>query len=100
VAEDEYTFDPDLLESDRTLGLRAIYLEEAGTRKAVVAGNALKPCPQCGVRVVAGVLDNGTKIVVETETPMYTMLWYNRATVPTLKVSRGYPAHQCRQTGG
>ena len=99
MAED-YTVDPDLMESERTLGLRAVYVEEAGMQKAAVSRETLQPCPHCGVRVITGVLDNGTTIVVESDTPMYTLLWQNRARFPTLKVSRGYPAHQCRHTGG
>jgi hypothetical protein len=100
MAEEEYTFDPDLLESDRTLGRLAVYVEEAGAKKGVRSETTLHPCPMCGVRIITGVLDNGTTITVESDVPMYTMLWQNRAKCPTLQVSRGYPAHQCRMTGG
>ena len=100
MAEDEYTVDPDLFESDRLVGRAPMYGEESGVQRGSPTKETLRPCPSCGVRVITGVLANGTHIVVESEVPMYTMAWRNRAPLPSLTVSRGYPEHQCRMTGG
>jgi hypothetical protein len=94
--ENDYTSDPDAGESDRTLGRTPLYQEEAGARPGLRSRETLRPCTRCQVSVITGRLDNGTTVLVEPQTAMYTMVWHSREALPTLKEARGYPAHRCR----
>jgi len=99
MAEEAYT--PDLVESDAGLG-RIVLYEEPGARKGMPAGNALAPCEACGVPVILGALEDGTRLAVEQETRIYVLSWQQKAVKgapnpPTFTQSRGYPAHTCRR---
>lgn len=89
--------DPDLFESDLTLGRVPIYQEEAGARPGKASGDTLHPCEACGTPILVGELDTGALVPVEPQVPTYALRWLNRESRPRLLVSRGYPAHQCRR---
>lgn len=90
-----YTEDPDLFESDRTLGHVPIYQEEAGARPEKASRETLHPCEACGTPVLVGELDTGVLVAVEPQVLTYVLRWLNREPRPRLQASRGYPAHQC-----
>jgi hypothetical protein len=104
--ESAFTVDPDLFESDASLGRSVTYTEEAGARRSYPEGNALSFCEACGMPVLLGELENGTRVVVEVETCTYVLYWRQKAlkqgtsNPPTLTASRGYPAHTCRAQKG
>lgn len=92
-----FTEDPDLFESDYTLGRVPIYQEEAGARPGKASGDTLHPCEACGMPILVGELDTGALVAVEPQVLTYVLRWLTREPRPRLKASRGYPAHQCRR---
>lgn len=94
--ESDYTQDPDLFESD--LPLRGpLQYQEAGLRSGKASRETLHPCPTCGSPVIRGALASGQIVTVETDCPMYILLWKNREEMPQLTQSRGYPQHTCQR---
>lgn len=90
----DFTAEPE--ESDRLLGQRVMFYEEAGLGKHTKASRVtLAPCADCGTPVIEGVLDSGVHLVVEPHVLTYTLLWHSSAPYPRLTQSRGYPAHRC-----
>jgi hypothetical protein len=98
---EEHGYTPELLESDVGLGRPVLY-EEPGAKKSYPGGNALAPCASCGALVIAGQLEDGTRLAVEQETLTYVLSWRQKVVKkgqvepPTLTQSRGYPVHTCR----
>ena len=93
--EHDYTEDPDLFESDRTLGGAPIYAEETGPNKGQATPAVRAPCPHCGTIVVTGQTDQGALVAVEPSHQVYTLIWHSGARWPRLTPSRGYVAHLC-----
>jgi hypothetical protein len=93
--ESDYTQDPDLLESDRTLGRSPIYQEEAGAKRAVETDAHLVHCQGCGHLILWGETIHGQRLAVEPEQQTYVVVWQPREQHPRFLPSRGYVAHWC-----
>jgi hypothetical protein len=59
---------------------------------------AYRPCEACGMQVLWGLTESGTRLALDPHIATYVVDWDQGAAVPRLLQSRGYPVHQCART--
>ena len=95
----DYTVDPDLFESPSVRGNHVLYPEalvgESGVKRGYRQLSPLKTCDLCGSPIILALTPDGTPVGLDAETPTYVLSWQQRTKLPTVTLSRGYPAHHC-----
>ena len=95
----DYTADPDLYASDGIVGRDVLYEEaytgESGVKKGYRQLSPLKTCDACGAAIITALLPDSTPVSLDAETATYVLYWQQRTKLPTVTLSRGYPAHHC-----